>query len=78
MNKKLINYEALEIYIKQWEQIMSNLDIEEKILVIKFISQRLNSEKAKQRMDDLQHTNKLMAFAHKMMDKHPDNNKGEV
>lgn len=65
----IINYEALEIPIKNVESSMSPYDIEERQLIIRKVLERMNKETANLRAKEIT-ANNIEAFGFKDIMKH--------
>lgn len=65
----LIDYAKLEQYILDVEDILKELDVEEKELVMRKINQRIAARLRKQKIEDDLTNNKMYNFAKKLMGK---------
>ena len=63
----IINYEATETFVKNIEAMLEECDMEEKQLILKFVTNRLQSRVQQQRINDNMQKVKLGSLVKKFM-----------
>ena len=68
----IINFEEAEKYITEIEAVLEETNLEEKILILKLVNQRLGTRVRREKMKEDLESNPLYGFAKKMMPKSDD------